>query len=92
MPHENWRQYPSGSSERFRVQEKNLHRQPFEKEWPGVGDLHTTQHAATVAAKTRALATGTPCRVVRADPMGQEYGVVVHSHQVLEYNDMRVLE
>lgn len=87
MPSANWREYPSGSSERFRVQEKNLHHKPFEKEWTGVGEQHAMKHHAGIEAKRRSLSTGTPHRVMREDPMGQQYGVVYHSHQVLELKD-----
>lgn len=87
MPSANWRDYPSGSSERFRVQEKNLHRKNFEKEWENIGEQHSTSHVAGVEAKRRSLSTGTPHRVMREDPMGQQYGVVLHSHQVLELKD-----
>lgn len=103
MPSANWRDYPSGVDERFRVQERNTQRGRFEPEWndlgapphqPGADErAHTskpaflTAHAAIVYAKSRALSTGTPHRVLREDPLGQKYGIVAHSHQVLEYKD-----
>lgn len=102
MPSANWRDYPSGADERFRVQERNTRRGRFESEWNDVSaplpqpgaDEHAhykpaflTAHAAIVYAKSRALSTGTPHRVLREDPLGQKYGIVAHPHQVLEYKD-----